>query len=149
MSSKTWEYQGSYLEQFPVKTHCTLVNLFCFAIREGRTNIDEILAEVRRQVKRREDPQWGSHISRVAAEILESLGTDEAYWFADHILWRESLSPEARERLQKRASGEYALKAMDQKKPSEKQLAFLRARGCKEIPKTMADASLLIGEYKR
>ena len=148
-SNQTWDYQGPYLEQFPVGARSTIANLFCYGVREGITDIDELRNYVRREVAARRDRGYSSNIAGVADAVIESLETDEAYWFADHIVWRESLPLEDRKRLKSATGGRFATAAMEQKAPSEKQLKYLRGLRCPVTPQTMAEASKLIEEYKR
>lgn len=147
-----WDYPGDFLKQFPANHQGVVGTVFCHKVRAGARDPITLLEAVERHALDRlenpfdSDTPEGLETMRILAELI---GTPESARFALFILWREGLSFKERQRLKaasKAAKGdEYARQAMAQKPPTDKQLALLKAKGCRTVPKTRLEASELIG----
>lgn len=160
MTFETWNYTGPFLEPFCQNGRNLIAQMFCNAFRKGKCRTPQSMVEwiADDVVRRREElrhptslrlspyPEYWDSTLRA---IWQEIDSEEIYDYAAFILWRESLSPEEKERLKKTTGIDYATPKMENKAPSEKQLKYLRGLRCHVIPQTMAEASRLIEEYKR
>jgi hypothetical protein len=137
-----WDYQGDWLNYFPRNTHSTIINLFCYAVREGCETEMEVLQNVEYQARRRRGRNNSScltdeWIDKLVIQLLD----EEAGNLAAHILWRERLPQDERAKLKAKAGSVHVAAYMAQHPPTEKQLSYLRRLGCKETPKSRQEAS--------
>lgn len=140
----TWEYQGDYLTQFSKNYKGTIGDKFCRAIRDGCEDPEAILQWVAESLEGNDNPDW----QRV--KYTCDMVSVEAWEFAEHLLERESLPWEEKERLKKEKSldTDGMRIAMAAQPPSSAQMKYLKVLGCKVEPKTKLEASDLIGSYK-
>lgn len=142
MTIETWDYQGEWLNQFPQNTRSTIMNLFCYAVRDGCETDMEVLQRVEYQALRRRGRNNSSYLTdEWIGRLVEALLQEEAGDLANHILWRERLPQADRERLKAEAGKSHIAAYMSQQPPTEKQLKYLRSLGCKETPKSKQEAS--------
>lgn len=148
--STAFAYSGPYLEQFPKNTRSLIVNMFCFAVRNGARTVDQVLDAV-------DASAWGRIVSPYATperadiqrRVIESLNYDEARAFARFILQRERLTPDEKERRRAVERRVHARQWMEQQPPTERQIAFLKSLGCERQPKNRLEAGELISDCLR
>lgn len=144
--SKKWNDHSEILENFETARRSLIGNMFCTAVRNGADTPAKVVNEVLFDAIQRVD--------RPAHEATESLDLlikliekdGEGLEFAEHILWRESLTFEEKDKLKKEAGSQFSQQAMQGKAPTEKQIALLKKKGVKDIPTDRLTASQLIGE---
>lgn len=141
----TWEYQGDYLQQFSKDYKGTIGDRFCRAIRAGCDDPEAVLKWVAKNLEGNDNPEWQQ------VKYTCDMVSIEAWEFAEHLLDREALPLEEKERLKKeKALDNHGIRnAMDKQAPSEAQLKYLKALGCKIEPKTKLEASDLIESHKQ
>ena len=142
-----YDYQGPFLELWPAARRSLIVNQFCFAVRDGAKDADEVLQSVRADAEKRIDAGYETQVDSQKVLLL-ALETDEARKFAEFILWRESLPYEEKQRLKDESGQSYRAAWMQQRPATPKQLKYLEALACHIIPASMAEASQLIDQYK-
>lgn len=123
-----------------------IANQFCNAVREGCQTVDDVLCFVRADAEKRLG--YGRYRDEVQELLLRLTGSEEARKFAAHIIWREGLSFDERERLKSGTGDEFRRVYMSENPPSAKQLAYLKYLGCPSMPSTMLEAGELIARYK-
>jgi len=136
-----WDAPNDYVMQFNPNFRGIIGHLFCDAVRQGCDDVQAVLDWVEQDCMHRENP--------VYREVVNTLYDGEAWDFAQHMLDRESLSPEEKIRLKKEstANNDFARNAMQHATPTSKQLAYLKSLGCTTIPKSKLEASDLIEKY--
>lgn len=144
-----WEYEGTFLDQFPANYRGAVGNEFCKVIRDGAETPKEVLVAVcNKQTRYGRPSELGELILRKG--VLNSEG---AYEFAEFLLEREALPADVRHRLKEKARAKsaamYARPIMAEQRPTWKQLHYLESLGCKEIPTSKLHASELIDQYKK
>lgn len=135
-----YEYQGNFLDNFEVAQRSGIANWFYEAAREGAETPDAI---VRRSISR----VFDSPALRKLRDVVEA-DASQALEFAEHVLWRESLSPEEKERFKGESEKVYQHRWMSKQPPTKKQIAYLEASACHIIPANRLEASQLIEKYK-
>lgn len=141
-TTEAWDYQGNWLNQFPQNTRGTIMNLFCYAVRDNCETESEVLQRVEYQALRHRGRNSYSHLTdEWLNKLIDALLQEEAGDLAAHILWRERLPQADRERLKSQASKPHIASYMSQQAPTEKQLKYLRSLGCKETPTSKQEAS--------
>jgi hypothetical protein len=144
---ETFEYPGPYLDQFPNQNRAMITNDFCHAVRGGAADVEKILVCVAVKTKARLDSMW-DHCDRekekMLAQLLDSLTTEEAHRFAEHILRRERMPYEERSRMKHERGEKFRDEYMQTLQPTAKQLAFLRSLGVRSHPETRLQASQMI-----
>jgi hypothetical protein len=142
---ETWDYQGEWLNQFPQNTRSTIMNLFCYAVRDGHDRALLVIQHVEYQLLRRKGPRNDSCLTNEWIDkVIAALVQDEAKEVAEHVLWRERLPDETKKRLKASKGVSFMFAKMEQEEPSEPQLKYLVALGCSDKPKTKKEASDLI-----
>lgn len=148
----TWEYEGEFLNQFPKDYRGAIGHMFCQRIREGARTPQEVIRNLR-MLFQDGHTHWG-RLSPAALALIRSnaLRTAMAEEFAAFLIERESLPHEERQKLKRdfqiRNGADFARQAMAEQPPTEKQLKYLKALGCKETPRSKLEASDLITRYK-
>lgn len=140
-----WNYQGDFLKAWPARNRSLITNQFCEAIRTFNiTDVDKLLHCVEIDaMKRLTDNQQQEAEQR----LLEKLSTAEAREFAEHVLKRENLPYEERNRLKAESSRDYQRAYMAAQPATAKQLAYLKSLGCQTLPKDKLEASELIERH--
>lgn len=141
-----WDYEGTFLKFWPSSKRSLIANQFCNAVRDGCQTVDDVLCFVRADANKRLG--YGRYRDETQLMLLELTGSDEARRFAEHIIWREGLPFDERERLKSGMGNEFRRIYMSENPPSAKQLAYLKFLGCPSIPSTMLEAGELIARYK-
>jgi len=145
-----WDYEGDYLEQFEAVRRGVVGNFFCNAVRQGCEDVQTILSWIHSDIEHR--LERAKHETRYEIEpksvamqeqVLRSLDTTEAWNFAQHILNRESLPPDEKAALK---TASKATTVWHGDAPTEKQLKYLKALGCVDVPTTKGEASELINQ---
>lgn len=144
-----YDYEGSFLEQWPAPRRSLIVNQFCYAVRAGAVDVKAVLekvgADAQERFWRRGDGDDQGQAQRILLAVIDD---EETHRFADFILWRESLSPEGKRKLKEESGQDFRLAWMKNKPPSEKQLKYLEALACYIIPANMLEATQLIDKFK-
>lgn len=132
-----------YLAQWPVSKRSLIMNQFLRVIREdGADAPDRLLRWLTTAVhKRLASPYITAEDREVQQRLLDSLTTENAWAMAQYCLQWESLTTDEKDAIRKPNIFEYANRAMAAQPPTDKQLKYLKALGCEEIPKTKAEAS--------
>lgn len=138
---KKWNFSGNFLAEFDTNYAGAIGNIFCQAVRAGAEDADEVLDYVAKHSANR----TAQSVYRLLNNSLESI---EAREFAEHILWRENLPREVSEKLKNEAKRENLNNLMNVQPPTEKQLSYLKALGCKIEPGSKLEASNLISMLK-
>lgn len=144
-----YDYEGSFLESWPMARRGAIGNYFYQAARNGAETIDAMIEAVGAEAQwlfgQHGDAGESGQALRILLTVIDELETRK---FAEHVLWRESLSYEERQRLKNESGANYRTAWMAQKPPTPKQLKYLEALACHVIPSNMAEASQLIDKYK-
>lgn len=122
-----------------------VVNLFLYPYRnEGITDAAAICRYVysRGLEQRARHPYW-----QVVLDAMKD-NRDIALGMAEWSVWWESLPDEKRQKIKSANHETYMLGWMEAQPPTDKQLEYLTALGCKETPETRLEASNLIEVYK-
>lgn len=143
-----YEYEGEFLRQFEEARISLIVNQFCYAVRAGNETAAEVLAWVTEDAIQRLKREGDAHQHQSQRTLLKAIDSDEARLFAEHIIWRESLPYEERQKLKEAAGINYKYEWMKKHPPTDKQLKYLEALACHVIPANRWEASNLINEYK-
>ncbi len=146
--TKTWDYQGEWMNRFPQNTRSTIMNLFCYAVRDGHSSPLAVLQQVEYQALRRKGRYSDSCLTdEWLDELVAALEGDEARAVAEHVIWREGLPPEEKARLKAQSGKAYIAAYMADQPPTEKQLHYLRSLGCREAPQSKKEASEWIDQW--
>lgn len=147
--NKKWDSDSNYILRFEKNYMGAIGNIFCQAVRSGCDDIDSIMDYVAKDCRERiRSPYATESRIRNYNSVIDSLGDDDAIEFAEHILWRENLPKEEHDRLKSESRTEGLNDFMATQNPTEKQLSYLKALGCSEVPTDKKRASDLIGEWK-
>ena len=139
-----------FLAQFAPLRRSLISNQFCFAVRGGCSNVGSILRWVREDAYRRlRQRHIDLEVREALHTLIASLDTPEAANFARLVLEREQLPLSEREKLKAQRSEKYAREWMTTQPPTEKQIQFLCALGCRATPNNKLEASNWIELYKR
>lgn len=139
-----------FLARFAQPRRSLIANIFCAAVRSGCRDAGRILAWVRSDALRRlASRHLDVDVRASLHELLSALNTPEAAQFAAFILHRESLPADERQRLKNEQAEEYQREWMRSQSPTEKQISFLNALGCRATPSNRAEASAWIDLYKQ
>lgn len=136
-----------YLAQWPANERSGIMNQYLAVIREdGADTPDRLLrwltTAVTKRITRGDD-------SPKQKRLLDSLTSEDAWYMAQYCLWWESLDYEEKQRIKRARGTDYAKQAMAGKPPTERQLKYLKALGCADIPISSAQASEWIDERVR
>lgn len=142
---RTFAFRGPYLEQFPQLRRSLVANQFCFAVRAGAKTVEDVLAWVSRDCRRRiTDPYTDDEARDLQRYLLATLEYGEASEFAEFILQREKLSPKDKQRLRAVDGQVYVEQHMAGLPPTQKQLDLLKRLGHPGTPTTRLEASRAI-----
>lgn len=133
-----------FLDQFAIERRSLIANQFFAAVREGSNTVDEVLCSVKADALRRmmfpeNRERWNAQ--RQLVSLLESA---EARVYAQEVLDRELLSPEEKQRIKAERSEQYRREYLKAQEPTERQIRFLRSRGCQTMPTNRWEASVMI-----
>lgn len=144
--NRKWNDNCELLENFEQPRRSLIGNMFCYAVRNGADTPEKVVNEVLFDAISRVDRP--EHEATESLDLLIKLieQDGEGLEFAEHILWRESLSYEEKDKLKKEAGSQFSAQAMEGKAPTEKQIALLKKKGVTDIPTDRLEASKLIGE---
>ncbi len=141
----------SLLDLLPQNFRGTIGDLFYRAVRAGKSDPDDIIAEVGKAVQRWQRKSVSPARYQDHDLILEilALNIKLAREFVAQVIYNEA-QPAGERATRKRAlADEYTAAAMRGKEPSGKQLDYLRGLGYRgPSPKNMAEACQLIGRLK-
>lgn len=143
-----WEYQGTYLEQFPINYRGAFGNLFCTPARMEGATVASILRWVKQYIRDQHQAEYDGEQGDAYRLLNDSLSQDEAAEFAYFILERDRLPREIKDKLKREKQEADTLKRWESAPATEKQLAYIRALGGQIAPKTMAEASEMINKLK-
>ncbi|MFN2510923.1 MAG: hypothetical protein ABR568_05695 [Pyrinomonadaceae bacterium] len=140
---------SSLLDRFPQERRSVIANRFFTATREceGAATVDDVLRQVkaaailRMVIAKREE--WSEE-----RNLLSALETNAAREYAQEVLAREALPPEEKRRLKAERQEHFRREHMRALTPTEKQLSYLKSRGCKTVPANRFEASQLIEQHK-
>ena len=135
-----WNYDGEYLNQFDPNYRGAVGDKFCRAVRAGCDDPEAVLEWIATNLRGHENPVW-----QKVRQTCKNVDV-EAWDFAQHILDRESLSPEDKEDLKRTAIKVDPVWMKDG--PTEKQLVYLKGLGCQTIPTTKGEAGDLIEQFR-
>jgi hypothetical protein len=138
-----WEFEGDYLSQFDKNYHGTIGDKFCRAIRDGAEDPKAVLDWVSSNLVTNTNPVW-QQVAKTTRDY-----SSEAWDFAQHLLEREALSWDAKQKLkgERALDSEFVKAKMARDKPSWAQLNYLEGLGCDVVPSTKLEASELIDKY--
>lgn len=142
-----WDYEGPFLKTFPAGRRARIANQFCAAVRQGCGTVDEVLCYVRAEANHSVSHGWDDEAGSQTL-LLQLTATEDARGYAQHIIDRESLSQEEKDRLKGETGSDFRRLYMSEAPATERQLVYLRFLGCDEIPTSMLEASNLIEQYK-
>jgi len=146
--NKKWNCENGLFDGFNKNFAGALGNLFCIAFRSGKTEVESLLNFVRLEALANTRKSWASvEAIEVYTKFSESLETPKAREFAEHIIWRESLSDDEKRKLKNESKQDGLNSWMSAQSPSEKQLNYLKSLGCQTIPTSKLEASNLIEEF--
>jgi hypothetical protein len=139
----------AFLEHFPANKRSLIMNQFCEAYRSGSRSVDSILEWVKTDARMR---CMKNHLSDFDEEIqtkLFNLCCDDplAIKMAEYVIWWEELDYKTKDEIRRARQAGYVNQHMAVQPPTEKQLKYLEALGCKKLPKSKLEASNLIEEY--
>ncbi len=156
-----WEDESGFLEQFDIRRRGFISNLFCWSARGGTgvhltqqeptQDVAEVLKRVEKECDDRLAYEWTSDEMRCDCNQLKgTLISGLAEQFAQHVINREGYSAEMRAKLKGETRQKFVHKAMSEKPPTAKQIAYLEALGYRGsvAELSMADVSSLINQYK-
>jgi hypothetical protein len=144
----SWNYEGEFLQKYPRLAQGTVMNLFCYAFRDGARSVTAILQQVEYQARRRMGRNTSEHLTDEWLSVLvEDLLTDEAQNLASFVIWRESLPAEERQALKRTAETAHVAQHMQGQPPTAKQLKYLASLGCTTTPADKYEASRLIDQW--
>lgn len=132
------------------KKNGSVVNEFLGVVRSGKTDANIICRKVyayaleRLRDSRSDDDmvKWHTLVEVMKANYDASL--DMAEW----AVWWEALPDKERQKIKSGNRETFMLGWMENQPPTDKQIEYLTALGCKEIPETRLEASNLIEVYK-
>jgi hypothetical protein len=139
-----WDYDGEFLTWFPKAAQSTIANWFCYAVRDGAANVNQVLQQVEYKAMRRLNHPTEAITSDVLGDLIKNIGCPEAEDFAAFIMEREALSPEEKEQLKASNDTGYRNAYMANEEPTAKQLSYLKSLGCKNAPASKLEASRMI-----
>jgi len=144
----SFEYTGTYLNQFPHDRRAPITNDFCYAARGGADTVENVLIAVAVKTRSRLDEldEQGCDEKKEALlyKLLDSLKTEEAARFAAHILRREAMAPEERERLKAERNAKFRRDHLMSLPPTSKQVGYLKVLGVTEVPNSRFEATRMI-----
>lgn len=141
-----WEYEGKFLENFDKRWRGTIGDQICRIIRTGETDTDYILKALREKCDANVEQGYNTEFYQQLC--IESYSF-EARCFVEFLLWRENLSWDEKQRLKAEWQEREKTNRLKQIPPTEKQLNYLKKLGVSETPKTMHEASEMIGKAIR
>lgn len=146
---KTYDYQGRFLEAWEPLRRGVVGNRFYNAVRDGASTIDDVIDIVGTDAQQFSQLYGDAGNEGSDGRILLTLIDSELMReFAEHVLWRESLTPEERGKLKTESKVGYRTSWMKNKPPTPKQLKYLEGLACHVIPANMQESSDLIEKYK-
>ncbi len=150
-----------YITQFPARRQSFIESLFVFAQRGGdwvhreqkgaTGDVKEILARVEAEAQDRIDIEhFTAEMKDDCRELIETLGFPEASEYAKFVIQKEAHRYELQGKLKGETKQRYINKALSQKSPTAKQIAYLEALGYRGsvAELSMAEVSGLIDQYK-
>ncbi len=154
-----------FIEQFPARRQSFIESLFTYAVRgdlglrlngyEPTMDVKEILRRVEREAQDRIDLEhFTAEMKDDCAELIEQLAMPEANEYAKFVIDKERDRLELRERVYGQAKEankqRFINKALSNKPPTAKQIAYLEALGYRGsvAELSMAEVSGLINQYK-
>ncbi len=134
----------SLLDRFPPARRSAIANRFFKAVREGgATTIDLVIQQVKADAISRmlfaDRQSWN-----LEREFLTLLEGEEVRVYAQEVLDREVLPPEARLQLKAERSEQYRREYLRAQPTTERQLRFLRSLGSTTLPASRWEASEMI-----
>jgi len=160
--ARAWDDSSGFLEQFLPRRRGFVSNLYCYSIRGGdwlkekhlepTRDLDEVLDRVKQECENRiSDPDfYKSDMVDDCQQLLNEIDSELSIKFATHILWREGLTPEAKDQLKSNTKQTFVHSAMEAKEPSDAQINYLNVLGYRgDKPQSMKEASDLITAYKK
>lgn len=143
-----WDCGNGFFDDFNKNFAGILGHLFCDAFRQGNTEIESLLECVRSKALAHTRKSWATPEAVEAyTKLVNRLETEKAREFAEHIIWRESLSDDEKRALKSASQQSGANIWMAEQLPSDKQLNYLKSLGCQIVPKSKLEASNLISEF--
>lgn len=116
-----WDFEGGYLAQFDRNYYGTIGDRFCRAVRAGHEDVQSILDWVANNLIGNNNPVW--------RQVKLTCENGDAWDFAQHMLDRESLPYEEKQKLKETKRKVNVNYAMEQQPATEKQLAYLKSLG--------------------
>jgi hypothetical protein len=147
-----------FLNLFAVNRRSLIANTFCKAVRAGATDPAQIISSVKAEARKRlpaprqagiagqhthEDPRFVSLLFYLTVEPALALS------YAVYILKREAAPAPEKEKFKTARSYYYRSEYLLNQPPTEKQLKFLLALGCKEEVTSKWEASQLIDRLRK
>lgn len=142
---QSFAFRGSFLEQFPQLKRSLISNQFCSACRAGVQTVENVLAWVAQDARRRIVSRFADYeVMVLQRHLLATLDTEEAATFAEFILERERLSPREKKNLRAVDGKVYIERHMSNQPPTVKQLTLLKKLGAEDAPANRLEASRVI-----
>ncbi len=150
-----------FIEQFPARRQSFIESLFVFAQRggdwvhrpvgEATDDVKVILTRVEKECQDRLDMSWATDEMKAdCQELIDCLAFPEASKYAKFVINQEAHRYELQGKLKGETKQRYINKALSQKAPTAKQIAYLEALGYRGsvAELSMAEVSSLINQYK-
>lgn len=135
--------QLDIFKEFPASQHGPVANHFCSCIREGNKEYTKMYFYLKKE-KAYRDRYNGNETVNKLFELALNNDPRIKQAFDYYIEW-EKKSHAEKDKIKKEKGNFFALSSMKGKEPTDKQIAFLRAKG-QEIPKDRFEASKLIDQ---
>jgi hypothetical protein len=138
-----------FLDRFPPSQRGWLGSEFNIAVRDGARTVEEVLVAVRsKTLARLDDLQLPLKRCELLKAFLIALDEPDAEAYGQYVLTYESLPAGERDKIKLARNEEYKNAYLAGQQPTVKQLDYLRALGCPDVPHNRAEASILIDRWR-
>jgi hypothetical protein len=133
----------NFLAQWPQNKRATIMNQILASIRDGHASTPTQMIEWLRSdiIRRVSKPYADSDAKNAQFTLMRVIAEPSMTPMCEYCLWWESLPYDEKQQIKRTRGTDYAKQAMAGQPPTEKQLKYLKALGCDDIPASKAQAS--------